>query len=150
MRRIGPVVAVVLFAAVGCSGPVEHRSPAGHQPGEVATASASPDASAAASASALTEASTCAEYLHANKNTRYAFIQHEWQTHTPQTAAPVTLSSSFAPREKPTVADGNKMAATFAAGFLGGTLDNECPTKLSTRIMTLLAPAWQSSTTPTP
>jgi hypothetical protein len=144
-RTILPIAAVLLTAACSTIG---HTPPAvGSVPSR---ASASPSATGVAppNASVLTEDSTCAEYLRIEKNARYAFIAHELQTHQPQTQVSISLSSEFAPSAKPTVIDGNRAMNTVGAGFLGGILDDECPHKLSAKILALLAPAWTSSSKP--
>ncbi|MDT0467113.1 hypothetical protein [Streptomyces gibsoniae] len=93
----------------------------------------------------LTESSTCADYLRVSQDDRARFIEHEMQVHQPQTNAPVTLSSQFAPGGTPTAVSGNAMMNEMGAAYLGPILDSECPHKLSTKIVVLLAPAWTAS-----
>ncbi|MFF3911546.1 hypothetical protein ACFYZJ_37720 [Streptomyces sp. NPDC001848] len=100
------------------------------------------------SAAGLNEDSTCADYLHVSEDARATFIEHEMQIHTPQTHAPITLSSEFAPSGKPTTVDGNMIANRMDASFLLSILDSDCRHKPSTKVVGLMAPAWTSTPSP--
>lgn len=68
--------------------------------------------------------------------------------HQPQTNAPISLPSQFALSGTPTTINGNTVANNFGAAFLMPILASDCPRKLSTKVVVLLAPAWTSSPSP--
>ncbi|MGI5136623.1 hypothetical protein [Streptomyces sp. CA-106110] len=70
------------------------------------------------------------------------------QIHQPQTNAPITLPSEFAPSGKPTTVNGNTIANRMGASFLLPILDSDCPHKPSAKVVSLMAPAWTSSPSP--